>query len=156
MPTFTDTLTQNAAATFASTVALQGAVTATAAVDLSGGTLTLAAGAIDSADLANGSVDPVHLASGYREVGADAALTLAATDRCIQLQSSTTGDKAATMTATHAGHVVMVRLEARSGGSYTLAVTGGDVTLDAANEAAIVVYSGSAWELQALMGATLV
>ena len=133
---------------------MSGALTTTSTVDFSASTITFPADAIDSAEITDGSVDPVHLASGYREVASDGALTIAAIDRTIQLQASASGTKTATMTSTHAGHVVMVRLEARSGGQYDLAVTGGTVTLDAANEACVVVYSGSAWELQALMGAT--
>jgi hypothetical protein len=93
---------------------------------------------------------------GYRVVGSNAALALAATDGVILLTASTANDKAATMTATYPGHVVTLRLVAASGGSYTLAVTGGNVTLNAANESAIIAYSGAAWELVALMGATLV
>ena len=113
--------------------------------------------AVDSAEIADGAVDPVHLASGYRSVASDGALALAATDRTVLLAATTTGAKAATMTATHAGHVIDFRLVTASGGSYTLAVTGGNVTLDAANEGARIVYSGSAWTLVALTGgATLV
>lgn len=130
-------------------------LTPTGDTDLSAGTVTLPANTIDSAEIAAGAVDPAHLASGYSAPGADAAVTLAVTDRVILL-NSTTGAKAATMTATHAGHVILLRGATVSGGSYTFAVTGGDVTIDAANEAAIIVYSGSAWELVALAGATLV
>lgn len=118
---------------------------------------TVGSGAVGTTELADGAVTPVKLSSGYRTVAEDAALTLAATDRTILLVSTTTGAKAATMTATHGGHRVDVRLVAATGGSYTLAVTGGDVTLDAAGDGAAVVYSGAAWELVHLHGgATLV
>lgn len=119
------------------------------------GTGALTAGGVGTTQLASAAVTPVKLGNGYRALANDAALALAATDTTI-LVNTTTGTKAATMTATHAGHMIFIRAVVGSGGSYTLAVTGGDVTLNAANEAAILVYSGSAWELVALMGATLV
>ena len=94
--------------------------------------------------------------SGYRVIGSNAAAAIAATDGVLIFTASTATDKAVTMTATFAGHVIDVRLVAASGGSYTLAVTGGNITLNAANEAARLVYSGAAWELVSLSGATLV
>ena len=93
---------------------------------------------------------------GYRSIASDEAVTISDSDGVILLAASASGAKAATMTGTFAGHKIMVRLVARSGGSYTFAVTGGDVTFDLANEAATLVYSGAAWELVALHGATLV
>jgi hypothetical protein len=93
---------------------------------------------------------------GYRALANDAALVISANDGVIILADTTVGNKAATMTATYAGHVIDVRLVAATGNSYTLAVTGGNVTLNAANEAARLVYSGAAWELVSLSGATLV
>jgi hypothetical protein len=110
------------------------------------------AGSIVTADLADAAVTPVKESSGYRSIASDGALALAAADRIVLLAASASGTKAATMTATHAGHKVLVRLVAASGGAYTLAVTGGTITLDAANEGAIVVYDGAAWQLVALLG----
>ena len=43
-----------------------------------------------------------------------------------------------------------------STGSYTLAVAGGTVTLDAAGEGCILVYDGSAWQLAGLTGGATV
>lgn len=104
-----------------------------------------------------GGIIPSQLASGYRAPAADAALTLADDDRTIQLISTDAATKAATMTATHAGHRVTVVLDERSStGSYTLGcdygAATGDVTLDAAGEGAELVYTGSAWELLQLIG----
>lgn len=89
--------------------------------------------------------------AAVRSLAADAALALARNDGVIRL-NSTTGTKAATMTATQAGHKITVFLHTRSGGAYTLAVGGGTITLDAASEGAIIVYDGSAWQLAGLLG----
>lgn len=138
-----------------STMILNGTI---ATADIGASQITnalMADDAIDSAEIADGAVDPVHLASGFRLLSADAALTLAATDRTIEL-NITTGTTVATMTATHAGHRVTVSAGVRSGGAYTLActrgATSGSVTLDAAGEGCELVYSGSAWRLVALTG----
>ncbi len=106
-----------------------------------------------TASLASASV-----AVGARTVAADGALTLAAGDRLIALLSSTTGTKAATMTATHAGHHVKVVLQARAGGSYTLACTyagaAGTVTLDAAGEGVELMRIGTTWYALELTGSS--
>lgn len=117
----------------------------------------LADDAVNSGELADGAVDPVHLATtDYRSVADDGALTLGATDKVVNLLSSTTGTKAATMTATHQGHLVYVHLVARAGGEYTLAckrdAASVTVTLDAATEGCIICYDGSEWQLLALLG----
>lgn len=130
---------------------------ATGAVDLSGATVTFAANEIDSADIIAGAIDEVHLATTRaRTVAADGALTLAATDSAIALLSSTAGDKAATMTATHNGHRIKIVLQARSGGSYTLAASyagaSGTVTLDAAAEGVELMRVGAAWLVLQLLG----
>lgn len=121
--------------------------------------------AVDSAEIADGAIDTVHIAdaqvtpvkesSGHRELAADAALTVAATDRTIEL-NITTGATAATMTATHSGHQFIAYAGIRSGGSYTFActrgATSGTATIDAVGEGAIFKYNGSAWKLVSLLG----
>jgi hypothetical protein len=88
-----------------------------------------------------------------RVLGADVAAVLAREDALVSLSSSDAAAKPVTMTGTQAGHVVTVCLRARaSTGTYTLAVSGGTVTLDAAGEGCIVAYDGSAWQLGALTG----
>src|SRR5574338_1146104 len=69
-------------------------------------------------------INPAALTAGRRTLAADAALTLGATDRSVEL-NITTGTTVATMTATHAGHRVRVYAGIRSGGAYTLACTRG-------------------------------
>lgn len=105
--------------------------------------------------LPSGVVDPVNMLSGRRTLGADAALTLAATNRSVEL-NITTGTTVTTMTATHAGHRVRVYAGIRSGGAYTLActrgATSGAVTLDAVGEGCDIVYSGTEWRLESLLG----
>ena len=154
MPTFESTLTVdapselNGALTVGGAATFEGLLTTEGAVDLSASTITLPAA----------SIPPSRLVAGNRSIAANGAVVLAANDRFILLENSSDASaKAFTMTATHAGHMVLVRLAARSSsGSYTAAVTGGAVTFDAANEAAWLVYDGSAWQLGGLMGATLV
>lgn len=131
------------------------AVTNAKMADNSVDSAEIVAGAIDTAHIADGQITPVKESSGFRLLTADAALTLAATDKTIEL-NITTGTTVATMTATHAGHRVSVSAGVRSGGAYTLActrgATSGSVTLDAAGEGCELVYSGSAWRLVALTG----
>lgn len=97
--------------------------------------------------------------AGYRAIAANGALVISEDDTVIKLSSTDAATKAATMTATYAGHRIRVRLDVRSStGSYTLAAkqggTAGTVTLDAAAEVADLVYNGSAWEVELLSGAT--
>ena len=88
-----------------------------------------------------------------RVLAADAAAVLARDDALVSLSSSDANAKPVTMTGTQAGHVVVVCLHARaSTGTYTLAASGGTVTLDAAGEGCVVAYDGSAWQLAALIG----
>lgn len=124
-------------------------------VVLTDATTTFAAGSVPTAAVADAAVTPVKESSGRRELAADAACVLAATDRVIEL-NKTTGTTAVTMTATHAGHRVRVFLGVRSGGDATLAVTrgatAGTVTLDAVGEGCDISYNGSVWKLDQLLG----
>jgi len=112
-------------------------------------------GSIDTEHYADASITPVKLSSGYTALADGAALTLAITDRSYQLTNSASGAVAATMTAGNAGQKISFRMISGDGSNYyTLAVTGGTITMNAANEACGIVYSGSAWELDYLAGAT--
>src|SRR5689334_5877944 len=88
-----------------------------------------------------------------RVLAANAAAVLDRGDGVLSLSSTNASAKAVTMTATQAGHTVIVCMRALSStGTYTLAVSGGTITLDAASEGAIIAYDGSAWQLASLTG----
>jgi len=115
----------------------------------------LATGAVDTVHIADGNVTPVKRDQAVRTLGADAAFTIAATDQVVEVTGSSGGTIAATMTATHTGHTVIVKMLAGDGtNKYTMAVTGGTVTLDAAEEVAMVYYDGADWRHAFLTGAT--
>lgn len=84
-----------------------------------------------------------------RAPAADAAVALVRTDGHIEL-NSTTGTKAITTTSADEGQIVSLRAGTVSGGSYTLAVTGGTLTLNSAGELAVIKRVGSAWIVLAL------
>ena len=97
------------------------------------------------------------LLQAFRTVAVDGPLTLTPTDRVVLLQGTTAGVKAATLTAGRLGHLVDLRLVTATAGSYTIAVGGGTVTLDAANEGCTLVHDGTTWQLLHLHdGATFV
>lgn len=88
-----------------------------------------------------------------RILAADAALVIARDDSVISLDSTDANAKAATMTATQAGHSITVFLRNRaSTGSYTLAVAGGTITLDATAEGCIIARDGTGWNRAGLLG----
>lgn len=109
-------------------------------------------GSITAAKIAASAVTPVKRPKTVRELAADAALVIAADDDIIYLNSTDTSTVAATMTATHEGHEIWVRMRVRSStGKYTLGCSQddvvGDITLDAAAEWCHLVYDGSAWQV---------
>lgn len=136
---FDSTADFDGAVTFDSTADFNGAVTFDSTVDCD-----------DVLDLSGASI----VATG-RVLAADAALTIAATDKWIEL-NITTGTTAATMTATSAGHSFTVYAGVRSGGAYTFActrgATSGTVTIDAVGEGAIFLRDASVWRLVSLLG----
>lgn len=88
-----------------------------------------------------------------RVLAPNAAAALDRGDGVVSLSSTNASAKSVDMTATQAGHRVIVCMRALSStGTYTLAVSGGTITLDAAGEGAIVAYDGSAWQLAGLTG----
>lgn len=78
-------------------------------------------------------------------------------DRLVLLNSSDAIAKAITTTTAREGQRLSIFLIARSStGTYTLAVTGGTLTFDAANEHALVERVNGAWKVLSLNGATIV
>lgn len=117
--------------------------------------LDLPAGSVVTADLADAAVTPVKLANGVRVVANDGAVVIAATDKFIRISKTANTTTAITMTATHAGHEVVIEMTAGDADSvYTAAVTGGTVTFNAALERCRFIYDGSAWIHQIETGAT--
>lgn len=92
------------------------------------------------------------------EVASDAAAAILNTTALLYLAETTTGDKVITLTSSRPNQELKIKLAAASGGKYTLPVTGGDLTLDAANEAPIIFRNaaGDAWLVFDLGGATIV
>lgn len=131
---------------FSSAVEFDGSVAFDGAVDLDGAT-----------DLTG-----AHVSLGTRTIAADGALAITGADRVVVLLSSTTGTKAATITAPTAiatgGPLLTIVLKARSGGAYTVACTNaattGTVTFDAADEAATFCWINGTLHLITLTGAT--
>ena len=112
----------------------------------------------DPLDLTDGEL---HV--GCRAVASDAALTIDGSDSVILLRGSAAGAKAATITpprlsATNGGPRLKLILEARSGGSYTVACTylgaAGTLTLDAAAEAPELCWIAGTLHVVELGGAT--
>lgn len=92
------------------------------------------------------------------EVASDGAAAILNTTSGVFLAASTTGDKAIATTSSLANQKVNLFLLAASGGSYTLAVEGGTLTLNAASESAVVqrTAENDAWKVVGLSGATIV
>lgn len=135
-----------------------GNATFTGTVDLGSAQVSvteLADDSVDSAEIVDGAVDPVHLAGGVRTVANDGTPAIAATDRVLEFQKTANTTTAITMTATHAGHQVILKMLVGDADSvYTAAVEGGTITFNAAEEAALVYYDGTQWRHAWLTGAT--
>lgn len=91
----------------------------------------------------------------------DTSYTVSMYDKYIILDSTATGGAKVLTLPTVKDFVqqIMIRMNARTGGSYTAAVTTGTLTFDAAGESAIIVsnpISGLGWQVISLNGATIV
>ena len=90
---------------------------------------------------------------------ADAAVALLNTTRGVQLTVTGAGNVAITTTSSYAGQVVnLFAVAVAGGGSYTLALNSGTLTLNAAGESAVVQRDtgNAAWYCVGLSGATIV
>lgn len=84
---------------------------------------------------------------------ADQAIAILDSTTHISLNSSS-GAKAITTTSSYDGQIISIAADTVAGGSYTLAVTGGTLTLNSAGELAVVKRVGSAWQVLALTPST--
>ncbi len=88
---------------------------------------------------------------------ADAAAAILDTTRAMRLTVTAAGNVAISTTSSYSGQVVNLYAVAVSGGgSYTLALNTGTLTLNATGESAVVMRSGSDWVCVGLSGATIV
>lgn len=99
----------------------------------------------------------------YRTVASDVVPEIGRLDAggVIELLASASGAKAITTDTSGAnavslGQEVTIFLTARSGGSYTLALSTGTLTFDAALECAKIVRTSLGWNVVSLNGATIV
>lgn len=103
------------------------------------------------------------LTGPYRSVANDVVPTIASTDAggVIELLNSTTGNKAILTDTSGAGAVVTgqevtIFMTACTGNSYTLALSTGTLTFNAALECAKIVRTTLGWNVVSLNGATIV
>lgn len=88
---------------------------------------------------------------------ADGAVAILSTTTRIVVSTASGATTAISTTSSYDGQRISLQMTADAGGgSYTLAVTGGTLTLNAANETALVERIGSAWVVLSLNGATIV
>lgn len=88
---------------------------------------------------------------------ADAAAAILSTTTRIVCSTASGANTAISTTSSYDGQRISLQMTAAAGGgSYTLAVTGGTLTLNAANETALVERIGAAWVVLSLNGATVV
>ncbi len=128
------------------------------------GTLVfLSTAQVAAAGGANETVTPIGDAAAadenaILEVASDVAVAITYDVRSIIMADSTSGDKAITTSSANPGQMIDIRLEALGGASsYTLAVVGGALTFNAADEYARVVRTaGGTWQVLLLSGATIV
>lgn len=118
----------------------------------------LGAGSVGSTELASASVQPVHLAQVAITAAADAAVAILANTTEVNVSTASGANTAITTTAAEPGQMIRFRMSAAAGGgSYTLATSAGTLTLNAANEVALVRRNTAddAWDVVSLIGATI-
>lgn len=94
-----------------------------------------------------------------RVIAADAGVTLGAYDKLITISSTSAPAKVIVpIVADFIAGPITITMTARTAGSYTMAVVGGTLTFDAANETATVISNpvSDTWTVTSLVGATIV
>jgi len=122
-------------------------------VDGSIDTAHYAAGSVDATALGTGAVTPVKVLQTVVAPAADAPCAILNTTTDIQVTVTGAGNVAISTTSSVAGQTIYLRaIAVAGGGSYTLAVTGGTLTLNSVGEAAIVRRNSAnnAWQVFAL------
>ena len=99
-----------------------------------------------------------QVSSAVVQVASDAAAAILDTTGGVQLAGTTAGAKVIATTSSYAGQKVHFVLLAAAGGSYTLALDVGTLTLDDQGESAVVQRDAgdTAWVCVGLSGATIV
>jgi len=92
-----------------------------------------------------------------QEVASDGAVALLFSDSVVHIAASASGTKTITTTSSRPFQVVHFQLVAASGGQYDLALVTGTLTMDAADEAPVVMRNAAdtGWLVVALNGATV-
>lgn len=125
-------------------------LTAGAIADNSITNAAMADDAIDSAEIADGAVDPVHLAAVSVAPAADAAVAILNTTTEVLVSTASGANTAISTTSSVPGQRVFLRMTAAAGGgSYTLAVSGGTLTLNSVGETAEIIrnVANNAWHV---------
>jgi hypothetical protein len=119
------------------------------AVDL----VHMSANSVDSDQYVDGSIDPIHLAAVSVAPAADAAAAILNTTTEVLVSTASGANTAIATTSSVAGQRVFLRMTAASGGgSYTLVVSGGTLTLNSVGESAEIIrnVANNAWHVLAL------
>ena len=88
---------------------------------------------------------------------ADAAAAILDTTRAMRLTVTGAGNVAISTSSSYAGQVVnLFAVAVAGGGSYTLALDSGTLTLNATSESAVIMREGANWVCVGLSGATIV
>lgn len=138
---------------FDDAVTFDGAVDFDGAIDFAGATFTWPAGLITTAAIADAAITPVKLSSTALSPAADAAVAILNTTTEINVTVTAAGNVAISTTSSVAGQTLFIRATSvAGGGSYTLAVTGGTLTLNSTGELAVVQRNAAnnAWIVLAL------
>lgn len=122
-------------------------------VDGSIDTAHFAAGAVDAAALGTGAVTPVKVLSTLVNPAADAACAILNTTTEINVSVTGAGNVAISTTSSVAGQrIVIIATAVAGGGSYTLALVSGTLTLNSTGETAEIVRNNanSGWRVVSL------
>ena len=120
------------------------------------GAVTMAASEIVTADIAAAAVTPVKLGHASVAPAANAACAILATTTEILLTVSDATNTAISTTAAEPGQTISIRaVSVAGGGSYTLALVSGTLTLNSTGESALIkrTVADDAWMVVALTAA---